>query len=178
MTRTSHSLPGALAMLAALALLVPLVILGGCLAYGSVGVGSTSGMGVAFGSYGDFLHSGPEAAYRSNRAGLRAFLDGDYSTARTHFDATLEQYPGNPDAVFYLGLTLMHLDEREQGFAVLATFREPFDMRVTQEVRWWTDYCRKRPDMTPETIRRTLVRARAEGLQRQHQEELEDRWGI
>ncbi|WP_285905510.1 tetratricopeptide repeat protein [Pseudodesulfovibrio pelocollis] len=171
-----------------LTLLAALTMLTGCLSYGAVGVGTNSGVGVGVGtasgmgvslsSYGDFLHSGPDAAYRINREGFRAFLDGDYPTARTHFDATLDQYPGNPDAVFYLGLTLMFLDELDQGFAVLATYREPFNTRITQEVRWWTGYCRKRPDMTPETIRKTLVRARAEGLARERQERWEDRRGL
>jgi len=161
-----------------LPLLAALALLAGCLAYGTVGVGTTSGMGVALSSYGDFLHSGPDAAYRNNREGLRAFLDGDYATARASFDTTLEHYPGNPDAVFYLGLTLMFLDERDQGFAVLSAYREPLTTRVAQEVRWWTDYCRKRPDMTAETIRRTLVRARAEGLATERQERWERRRGI
>lgn len=159
-------------------LLVILALLPGCLTYGSVGVGSTSGVGVAFSSHGDFLYSGPDAAYRSNREGLRAFVDKDYATARTHFDATLDAYPGNPDAVFYLGLTLQFLDEREQGFAVLATFRDPLNTRVTQEVQWWTNYCRKKPEMTPDDIRRTLVNARAEGFQREREERWEDHWGI
>lgn len=163
-------------------------MLTGCLTYGavgvgtnsgvSVGVGTASGMGVGFSSYGDFLHSGPDAAYRINREGLRAFLDGNYTAARSHFDTTLDQYPGNPDAVFYLGLTLMFLDERDQGFAVLATYREPFNTRVAQEVRWWTDYCRKRPDMTADTIRKTLVRARGEGLALERQERRENRLGF
>ncbi|MUM76243.1 hypothetical protein GKC30_01195 [Pseudodesulfovibrio sp. F-1] len=164
--------------LTSLPLLAALILLAGCLAHGTVGVGAASGMGVALSSYGDFLHSGPDAAYRNNRDGLQAFLRGDYATARTRFDATLEQHPGNPDAVFYLGLTLMFLDEREQGFAVLATYREPFKTRVAQEVSWWTDYCRKRPDMSPETIRQTLVRARAEGLATERRERWERRRGL
>jgi hypothetical protein len=170
-----------------IAWLAALGLLAGCVATGvgvssgpggsvSAGVASTSGMGISFSSYGDFLYSGPDAAFRSNREGLREYLDGNYAAAARLFRATLRDYPGNPDAVYYLGLSLISDGSRDTGFATLGQYRDPLRMRITQEVRWWADYCEKRPDMTPQDIRRTMNKARVEGYQREREEAWENRW--
>lgn len=153
-----------------------LALLGACRAASTtVGVGSQSGMGVAFSSYGDFLYSGPSGAYQANRRGLLEFLNKDYFAAREIFKATLEQYPGNPDTVYYLGLTLIYMDEREAGFSLLSQYRDPNKFRTTQEVRWWADYCSKKPELTAQKIYETMNKARGEGFQRDNQEYWERR---
>ena len=137
----------------------------------SVGAGSTSGMGVSFSSYGDFLYSGPGKAYANNKKGLLQFLDKDYPAARKTFEATLESYPGNPDAIYYLGLTKIFLDEREAGYTLLRSYHDPYNLRITQEVVWWANYCAKKPELTPDKIYKTLNKARGEGYRRQIEDE-------
>ena len=155
-------------------LLVPLLLLAcaGCNLVGaSVGASTQSGMGVAFSSYNDFLYSGPGGAYSNNRKGMEQFLAGQYAQARETFAATLEQYPGNPDAVYYLGLSLIYLGERAEGFAAIQKYNDPNNFRISHEVRWWGDYCSRKPDLTPEKIRQVLNKARAEGFRRDIEED-------
>ncbi|MEF2230500.1 MAG: tetratricopeptide repeat protein [Pseudodesulfovibrio sp.] len=153
--------------------LLLLLACAGCNLVGaSVGAGADSGMAVVFSSYNDFLYTGPGEAYSNNRKGLNEFLAGNYADARKTFTATLDEYPGNPDAVYYLGLTLIHQGERAEGFAMLQKYNDPFKFRITQEVRWWGDYCSKKPDLAPEKIRQVLNKARGEGYRR----DIEDDW--
>ena len=153
------------------ALLLVLACAGCNLVGASVGAGSTSGMGVSFSSYGDFLYSGPGKAYANNKKGLLQFLDKDYPAARQTFEATLESYPGNPDAVYYLGLTKIFLGEREAGYGLLRSYRDPNNFRISQEVVWWANYCAKKPELTPEKIREVLNKARGEGYRQQIEDE-------
>jgi predicted Zn-dependent protease len=153
-------------------------VTGGSVVGGSVGVGSTSGMGVVFSSYGDFLYNGPDAAFRNNRTGLQQLLDKEYNQAEATFRATLKTYPGNPDAVYYLGLALIHLDKRDQGFAALKSYQDSLRTRVTQDVHWWANYCEKRPEMTADSIQRTMNKARGEAFQREREEDWENRRGL
>lgn len=143
---------------------------------GGVAVGS--GMAVAVNSYGDFLYSGNGEAYANNKVGLKALLDGNYVEARNVFEATLNKYPSNPDAVYYLGLTLIYLNERDAGYALLLQYSDPSKNRIAQEVKWWAAYCQKKPELTPKKIHEVMNRARGEGYQRQREEDWEDRRGL
>lgn len=144
---------------------------------GGTGVRVSTGAGIAVGvnSSGDFLYSGNGEAYATNKRGLREMLDKQYETARSTFEANLEKYPGNPDATYYLGLTLIYLGEREAGFARLLQYRDTFKIRITQEVKWWAEYCRKKPELTPEDIHRVLNKARNEGYIKDQEEYWGDR---
>ena len=113
----------------------------------------------------------PEKAYANNKKGLLQFLDKDYPAARQTFEATLESYPGNPDAVYYLGLTKIFLGEREAGYKLLRSYRDPNNFRISQEVVWWANYCAKKPELTPEKIREVLNKARGEGYRQQIEDE-------
>lgn len=137
----------------------------------SVGASSNSGMAVSFSSYGDFLYSGPSKAYASNKRGLTLFMNKDYPAAREAFEGTLKEYPGNPDATYYLGLTQIFLDQRDTGFDTLGKYHDPLNIRITQEVVWWAKYCAKRPQLTPEKIREVLNKGRGEGYRQQIEDE-------
>lgn len=157
-----------------LTLVLLAAVLSGCNAASTtVGVGTSGGMGVSFSAYGDFLYSGPSGAYSANRRGLLELLNHDYFAAREIFKDTLERYPGNPDTVYYLGLTLIYLDKREAGFSLLSTYNDPNKFRTTQEVRWWADYCAKKPELTPGKIHEVMNKARVQGFERDREERYE-----
>ncbi|QJB54970.1 hypothetical protein [Pseudodesulfovibrio sp. zrk46] len=133
---------------------------------GTIGVGNRSGVGVAFSAYGDFLYSGNGEAYSNNKKGLNQFLTRDFPAARKTFEATLAKYPTNPDATYYLGLTLIQLEERDAGYDMLQRYSDPFNAPTVQNVKWWASYCKKKPDLTPDKIHKVMNKARSEGFQR------------
>lgn len=138
-----------------------------------VGIYTGSGMAMAVNSHNDFLYSGNSEAYRTNKEGLKALLDKEYEKARSTFEANLKKYPGNPDAMFYLGLTLIYLDDREAGYAQLLNYRDPYKVRISQDVRWWAAYCQKKPELTPDKIHQVMNKARVEGYNRDQEEDRE-----
>lgn len=140
-----------------------------------VRVSTGSGFAVAVNSHGDFLYSGNGEAYATNKKGLKELLAKEYKTAQVTFEENLVKYPANPDATYYLGLTLIYLNERDAGFARLLQYRDTYKIRITQEVKWWAEYCRKKPELTPEDIHRVMNKARGEGYQKDQEEYWEDR---
>ncbi|MDC0336488.1 hypothetical protein OAN24_06320, partial [Pseudodesulfovibrio sp.] len=144
---------------------------------GSVGAGvhTGSGQGVFLSSNYDFLYSGNGEAYSNNKRGLESLLAKDYFAAKEIFKGTLEKYPTNPDATYYLGLTLIYQNERDAGYSLLLQYRDPFKIRITQEVKWWAAYCQKKPELTAEKVHQVMNKARSEGYQRDQEEEWERR---
>jgi len=155
-------------------MLFPLILLltcGGCMvSQATVGIGTTGGMGVSFSSYGDFLYSGPGPAYSNNKLGLRKLLDKDYTAAEEIFGNTLTQYPNNPDATYYLGLTLIYREKREAGFALMRQYRDPLRYRMTRAVQWWADYLEKKPELTPRKIHEIMNKNRVDAYNRDSRE--------
>lgn len=140
-----------------------------------VSISTGSGMAVAVNVRGDFLYSGNGEAYATNKKGLREFLDKQYVEARKTFEGNLAKYPDNPDATYYLGLTLIYLNEREAGYARLLQYRDSYKNRIAQEVKWWAAYCQKKPELTPEKIHQVMNKARAEGYEKDREERWEER---
>jgi tetratricopeptide (TPR) repeat protein len=140
----------------------------------SVGVG-TGGFGVSLNSYGDFLNNGPNEAYLNNKAGIKQLNDGNYEAARKIFTDTLEKYPDLPDSTYYLGLTLIYLDQREAGFGLLKTYREPLYYRATSAVQRSAAYLEKKPELTAEKIHKVMNKERRDGFDRDLQERMERR---
>lgn len=141
---------------------------------------STAGVGVRRGAgfamvtiHNEFLYSGPGAAYQNNRQGLRLFKGGEYLKAANTFQRTLNDHPANPDAVYFLGLSLIGMEQRDQGFDTLDSFRDPWRYRITGEIRWWANYLRKRTHLTPREIFNTMKRIRAEAYNQYIREEYE-----
>ncbi|WFS63620.1 hypothetical protein LF599_05500 [Pseudodesulfovibrio thermohalotolerans] len=144
----------------------------------SVGVGA-GGFGVSLNSYGDFLNNGPNEAYLNNKAGIKQLNDGNFDAARKIFTDTLEKYPDLPDSTYYLGLTLIYQGEREAGFGLLKTYREPLYYRATSAVQRMAAYLEKKPELTAEKIHKTMNKERREGFDWDRRERLErnrDTW--
>jgi len=136
---------------------------------GTIGVGTNSGVGIAFSAYGDFLYSGNGEAYANNKKGLNEFLAKDFTAARKTFENTLKKYSDNPDATYYLGLTQIYLGDREKGYVLLRSYRDSFNAPIVQNVRWWANYCQKKPELSPEKIHKVMNKARSEGFQRKQE---------
>ncbi|EGB16549.1 hypothetical protein DND132_3346 [Pseudodesulfovibrio mercurii] len=140
----------------------------------SVGVGA-GGFGVALNTYGDFLNNGPNEAYLNNKAGIKQLNDGNLDAARKIFTDTLEKYPDLPDSTYYLGLTLIYQGERETGFGLLKTYREPLYYRATSAVQRMAAYLEKKPELTAEKIHKTMNKERREGFDQDLRERMEMR---
>jgi len=125
-------------------------------------------------AHNDFLYSGPGRAYQNNREGLRLFKAGKYAEAADTFRKTLKAYPGNPDAVYFLGLSLIGMDHRNEGFDTLAKFRDPWRNHVASEITWWAGYLRKRPHLSAQEIFSTMKRIRGEAYNQYLREKRED----
>lgn len=140
-----------------------------------VGVGSgTTRVGMGISTQVDFLRGQNRGAVANNRRGLEEFRAEDYEAARRSFEYTLKNYPDDPDATYYLGLSLIYLGEREAGLDRLKQYEDD-KFRIQQNVRWWAGYCEKHPDMTPVEIHKAMKKARAEGHNRDREEYIEDR---
>lgn len=169
-----------------LSLVVALLLLAGCVTGTSVGVGvgtsgsrvgvgvgmgrgstsvgvGTAGFGLSLNSYGDFLNNGPNEAYTNNKAGIKQLLDGNYDRARQTFETTLAKYPEQPDATYYLGITLIYLDRRDEGFALLKSYREQYYFRGTSAVQRTAAFLEKKPELSALEIHRTMNRERVDG---------------
>lgn len=142
-----------------------------------VGVGTGGGntrFGVGVSTNMDFLRGQNSGAVANNRRGLEEFRAGKYEEARKSFEYTLKDYPDDPDATYYLGLSLIYLGEREKGLTLLKNYKDS-KIRIQQDVRWWAGYCEKNPKMTAEEIHKTMKKARAEGYNKDREEYIEDR---
>ncbi|WP_338669974.1 tetratricopeptide repeat protein [Pseudodesulfovibrio methanolicus] len=143
----------------------------------SVGVGA-GGFGVSLNSSGDFLNNGPNEAYLNNKAGIKQLNDGNFEAARKIFTDTLEKYPDLPDSTYYLGLTLIYLGQREAGFGLLKTYREPLYYRATSAVQRMAAYLEKKPELTAEEIHKAMNRERRDGFDRDLRERMEMQRGF
>lgn len=142
----------------------------GCMvSQGSVGVGTRGGFGVVLSSYGDALFSSG-SSYENNRRGVQELAEENYTGAEKTFQATLDKDPTNPDAVYYMGLTLIYLDKRETGYALMKTYRDPLRYRVTQAVQWWANYLEKKPELSPKKIHEVMNKNRMEAYNREYRE--------
>lgn len=142
-----------------------------------VGVGTGTGntrFGMGISTTVDFLRGQNNGAVANNRRGLEEFRAKDFEAARKSFEYTLKDYPEDPDATYYLGLSLIYLGERDAGLQLLKEYKDS-KFRIQQDVRWWAGYCEKKPSMTPEEIHKTMKKARAEGYNKDREEYIEDR---
>lgn len=132
----------------------------------SIGFGLRSGAAVTISSYGDYLCCGPGSIYSANRQGVKELNAGNYEDARRIFESTLQQSPGHPDSTYYLGLTLIYLGERDAGFKLLKSYKDPNSYRGTRGVVDRAEYLAKKPDLTPDVIHGSMNKERVEGYDR------------
>ena len=149
-----------------------------CRVGGGFGVGS-GGSGMGLGVSTDLSGSdNPATATANNKLAMNQFNAGNYENAAKIYQDTLDSYPENADAKFYLGLSQIGMGEREKGFDTLATFKEPDKTRTTQDVQWWAAYMRKKGDASFDDILKTMEKVRREGLAKDEQEERERLKGL
>ncbi|WP_319542702.1 hypothetical protein [uncultured Pseudodesulfovibrio sp.] len=145
----------------------------------AVGVGAYTGTSVAFTSYKDFLPNGPTDIYTSNKNAVIAMNNGDYKTASQTFEANLQKYPNHPDATYYLGLTRIYQGRRNEGFALLKSYRDPDNYRMTNEVQSSAAYLEEKPELTPKKIHEVMNKNRSDGYEREMRERMDlrpSRW--
>ena len=138
-----------------------------------MGIGTSIGPGVAMSTYGDMLHNGPSDIRSNHKKALENLKNGDYNTASAIFGDTLKQYPAHPDATYFLGLTRIYQGQREAGFALLKSYRDPNYYRMTSEVQRMAEYMRNKPDVPPKTVHETMNRYRTDGYNRDVREHKE-----
>lgn len=158
-----------------------ILLCNGCMvAQTTVGVRS-GGSGISLSSYGDFFTSSSGGVYSYNREGLSQLLDNQYKAAETTFRQALEKYPSNPDSVYYLGLTLIYEEKRDEGYELLSTYRDPHRFRVTSEVQRMAAYLSKKPELTPKKIHEVMNKTRVDAFNRHYRERNDIRrsgWGL
>jgi len=145
----------------------------------SVGLGAHTGAGVAFTAYKDFLPNGPNDIYVSNKKAVIAMSNGDYDTASNTFETNLQKYPNHPDATYYLGLTRIYQGKRDEGFALLKSYRDPDNYRMTSEVQRSAAYLEEKPELTAKKIHEVMNKNRSDGYQREMRERMDlrpSRW--
>ncbi len=95
----------------------------------------------------------------------------DYSEAVTVLEGVLAEVPGDPAATLYLGLAKVGTGERDQGFALLTSYRHWQAPREQQIVADAARRLRARTEISPEDLVRemelTLEQARQEELKEQ-----------
>ncbi|NDV18006.1 hypothetical protein GO013_01065 [Pseudodesulfovibrio sp. JC047] len=145
----------------------------------SIGVGAHTGGAVAFTAHKDFLPNGPSEIYTSNKKAVMALRDGDTTTASKILEANLEKYPNHPDSTYYLGLTRIYQGKRDEGFALLKSYRAPDNYRMTSEVQRSAAFLEKKPELSAEKIHEVMNKNRSDGYQREireRQDILPSRW--
>jgi len=76
--------------------------------------------------YNEALQSDPQSLYLRQRIGLTYFAMKDYAQAEASFKNILLLAPGEPQALFYLGLSRIGKGEGQAGLTDLVTFHWPF----------------------------------------------------
>lgn len=138
-----------------------------------VGIGTSIGPGVAVSTYADMFLNGPSAVRTAHRSAMERLKKGEYDAAASVFESTLAQYPDHPDATYFLGLTRIYQDRRDEGYALLKSYREPNFYRMTTEVQRTAGFLEKKPDLSADTVRETMNRNRRDGYNqdvREHRE--------
>lgn len=140
---------------------------------GVVGISTSVGPGVYASSHRDFLRNGPTSVYKNHKQALKAMNNNDFDTAASIFENTLKDIPAHPDATYFLGLTRIHQGQREEGFTLLKSYRDPDYYRMTSEVQRMARYLEKKPELTAKTIHETMNRNRSDGYNRDIRERQE-----
>ncbi|MBG0790401.1 MAG: tetratricopeptide repeat protein [Desulfovibrionaceae bacterium] len=138
-----------------------------------VGIGTGVGSGVAIATYRDLFLNGPSDARKAHRKAMEDLKNGHYDAAAAVFENTLQRYPAHPDATYFLGLTRIYQGRREDGYALLKSYKEPNFFRMTTEVQRTAAYLENKPELSADKIRETMNRNRNDGYNRDLREHRE-----
>ncbi len=84
--------------------------------------------------YSDALDKAPDDAKLHEGFGLTYFSQGKFASAAAEYGKALELGTGNPETVFYLGLSLIGKSDVKAGQAAIARFDPPFKYYMRQAV--------------------------------------------
>ena len=120
----SKSLPAELLLAGLLALTV---VFGGCSTAmrGSLAL-AKGDYDQALSLYQEALQNEPDSLHLRQRIGLTYFAMKDYARAEASFRDILQRAPGEPNALFYLGLSRIGKGEAQAALTDLTTFHWPF----------------------------------------------------
>lgn len=124
---------------------------------------------LALARYNEALAQDPDSVYLRQRIGLTYFAKKDYASAETWFQDILVRKPGEPYALFYLGLSRIGKGEGAAPLNALARFPWPDKFYQQKFVREEAERLLGHPEMPPAEIIRSLQDALEEGRQEQIQ---------
>lgn len=159
--------------------LILCVLLLACLAAGCTPAMRGS-MALANGDYAQALahyheaqQKDPDSLYLRQRIGLTYFAMKDYAKAEASFQDILNRAPGEPNALFYLGLARIGKGERQAALTELRAFRWPFKFYQQKFVQEEALRLLGHPDMAPDETIRSLQDALEQGTLEQDRYERE-----
>lgn len=133
---------------------------------------------LALARYNEALATDPDSIYLRQRIGLTYFTKKDYTNAEASFRDILARAPGEPEALFYLGLSRVGKGEGQAALDELARFNWPGKFYHQKFVREEALRLKNHPDMPPAEAIRSLQDALEAGRKEQDQMELDMRRGV
>ncbi|MDP2847188.1 MAG: hypothetical protein Q8O35_03220 [Humidesulfovibrio sp.] len=124
---------------------------------------------LALAHYNEALAQDPDSLYLRQRIGLTYFEKTDYANAETWFLDILSRKPGEPNALFYLGLSRIGKGEGEASLKELMSFRWSDKYYHQKFVREEAERLLRHPEMPPAQVIRSLQDALEEGRKEQLQ---------
>ncbi len=175
---TPRLLPTVLTTVVALAALA-LPLLTGCspAVRGSMAL-SSGDYTLALARYHEALEQDPDSVYLRLRIGLTYFTMKDYANAEAAYQDVLIRKPGEPNALFYLGLSRIGKGERQRALDELTRFAWPDKYYHQRFVRDEAERLLRHPEMPPDETIRNLLDALEEGRKEQLQLERDMFFGI
>ena len=133
---------------------------------------------LALARYSEALAADPDSIYLRQRIGLTYFTKKDYASAEASFQDILARSPGEPMALFYLGLSRIGKGEGQAALDELALFSWPGKYYHQKFVREEALRLQNHPDMPPAEAIHSLQDALEAGRKEQDQMELDMRRGV
>lgn len=133
---------------------------------------------LALARYNEALAADPDSIHLRQRIGLTYFTKKDYASAEASYRDILARAPGEPMALFYLGLSRLGKGEGQAALDELALFSWPGKYYHQKFVREEALRLQNHPDMPPAEAIRSLQDALEAGRKEQDQMELDMRRGV
>lgn len=133
---------------------------------------------LALARYNEALAADPDSIHLRQRIGLTYFTKKDYTSAETSFRDILARKPGEPEALFYLGLSRIGKGERQAALDELTRFGWPGKYYHQKFVRAEAVRLQNHPDMPQTETIRSLQDALDAGRKVQAQMELDMMRGV
>jgi len=128
---------------------------------------------LALSRYHEALAHAPDSLYLRQRIGLTHFTKKDYAQAEASFLDILARSPGEPDALFYLGLSRIGKGETASALEGLTNFSWPGKFYHQKFVREEAERLLRHPERPQAEVIRSLQDALEEGRKQQELLELE-----